>query len=488
MKFEKKLIILSGTNDCKGTISIERNAFGVKCALNTYNIPDLKSGQYVLAIKSKAETQLKELGNVGKVSVRFDLKNDTDINVLHCVLFSSSSSADVPLIYGTNDSKKVWMSNMMDGIRSKEVDAKKENAIQSMSENTSQGAAQIKFSGRPKELEKYFLDIFPNLDSNYQDNAIAEINYYPSNLYSTPVIEASKIIDSAIEASENMKTENSKVLMRESISSGGSTPTDYQKSYINSLLSGVKSIESQSEIKKEIPLDNNFIKRYAMGNTQTSTFAVNQSENCRQQNYSAPDKRNTIQGNSIRDRQVVNNSNSIRNMSQNTKNTSYNEVAMTVDSSTNVINGNIVSSIVMPHSVGATPIPPASKYNMTQLANQPEISKPKPLSFYEQVKDQVEKLFKMYPEQSQLTNLMPNTKWVKVDFDSNGKYYVVGIIGSKPDYLCYGVPGKYSSTPPESLDGYCQWFPLDIQNAVGDGFWLMYQDALSGESVKEPSL
>jgi hypothetical protein len=107
-----------------------------------------------------------------------------------------------------------------------------------------------------------------------------------------------------------------------------------------------------------------------------------------------------------------------------------------------------------------------------------------PTSFWEQVQEQLDDLFANYPEEKTLSKLMPDTKWVKVDYDNNGRYYVVGVIGKdKPQFVVYGVPSRYSLQPPKELDGYCQWIPID-DNPRGTGYWLMYQDAITGESVK----
>ncbi|MDR2201544.1 MAG: hypothetical protein LBP26_02070, partial [Clostridiales bacterium] len=105
--------------------------------------------------------------------------------------------------------------------------------------------------------------------------------------------------------------------------------------------------------------------------------------------------------------------------------------------------------------------------------------------FYERVKPQLDELFSQNPEFDALLKAMPQTKWVKVDYDGEGKYYVVGVIGDRPDYLCYGVPASFTPEPPAELDGYCQWLPLDAQSPQGKGFWLMFQDAVTGESVRK---
>ncbi len=117
-------------------------------------------------------------------------------------------------------------------------------------------------------------------------------------------------------------------------------------------------------------------------------------------------------------------------------------------------------------------------YSPTRVV--PELA---PVSFYESVKDQIDRLFEKNERFEKLERLLPDSKWLKVSYDGSGKYYLVGTIGTPVRYLCYGVPGDYSPTPPSDLVGYCQWLAEDTDNPAGKGFWLMYQDGVTGKSV-----
>ncbi len=106
-------------------------------------------------------------------------------------------------------------------------------------------------------------------------------------------------------------------------------------------------------------------------------------------------------------------------------------------------------------------------------------------TFFEAISEQVEDLFNSYPSEPNLEALIPNSKWVKIDYENNGNHYVLGLIYEDITlkYICYGVPGQYSATPPAELDGYSQWLPLNANEPENNGYWVVYQDALSGESV-----
>ncbi len=105
--------------------------------------------------------------------------------------------------------------------------------------------------------------------------------------------------------------------------------------------------------------------------------------------------------------------------------------------------------------------------------------------FYEMIADQLEEIFDKYPKESNLEKLIDNSRWAKVIFENDANYYVVGIIYSDDDikYICYGVPGSYSNEPPPELLGYSQWFPVDMKDPYSKGYWVMYQDADTGENV-----
>lgn len=103
--------------------------------------------------------------------------------------------------------------------------------------------------------------------------------------------------------------------------------------------------------------------------------------------------------------------------------------------------------------------------------------------FFNLISEQIDDLFDNYPRVDELEELIPNSKWVKINFENNGNEYVLGLIYDNFDlkYICYGVPGKFGSVPPKHL-GECQWLPLDPKNPI-DGYWVIYQDANTGDKV-----
>ncbi len=107
-------------------------------------------------------------------------------------------------------------------------------------------------------------------------------------------------------------------------------------------------------------------------------------------------------------------------------------------------------------------------------------------TFYDSISEDVDKLFSSHSEEEFLSQIIPFSKWVKIENEENDDYYVLGLIYENDEvkYICYGVPGIYSENPPKELKGCAEWLPLDSTKENEYGYWITYQDAKSGENVK----
>ncbi len=107
--------------------------------------------------------------------------------------------------------------------------------------------------------------------------------------------------------------------------------------------------------------------------------------------------------------------------------------------------------------------------------------------YYDSAKKELDLLFSKFPPDDTLKKVFPYSKWVKIYY-AEEKFYTVGVIYSDGEikYVCYGVPGEYSPTPPKELEGFCSFIPLSVFELMGDGFWMMFQDAITGECVLKP--
>ena len=103
-------------------------------------------------------------------------------------------------------------------------------------------------------------------------------------------------------------------------------------------------------------------------------------------------------------------------------------------------------------------------------------------NFYARMKDEIEKVLSSYPKEDALENMVENSRWVKIDY-GDGKFYVFGVIfgGGQAQYICYGVPSENPESPPPNLEN-SSFIPAYPEGNAG--YWVMYQDANTGASIK----
>lgn len=102
---------------------------------------------------------------------------------------------------------------------------------------------------------------------------------------------------------------------------------------------------------------------------------------------------------------------------------------------------------------------------------------------------ELDEIFNKFPPYTLLDGAFKQSKFVKITYYGE-KYYVVGIVTCKNDeqFVCYGIPSVYSSAPPEELKNRCQFVPLSRFNPFGEGFFMMFQSAVTGECVLNPEI
>ena len=103
-------------------------------------------------------------------------------------------------------------------------------------------------------------------------------------------------------------------------------------------------------------------------------------------------------------------------------------------------------------------------------------------NFYLSVKPQIDEIFVCYPEEEALNAVVPNSKWAHINTPDG--YYVVGLIldGDVVSYICYGVPSVDRNLPPKEIADFAVWLPNGKNQC--EGYWIIYQDALTGKCLK----
>ncbi len=105
------------------------------------------------------------------------------------------------------------------------------------------------------------------------------------------------------------------------------------------------------------------------------------------------------------------------------------------------------------------------------------------LDFLNDIIYQLDEMFNIYPADDILNSIIPNSRFVKVDIESP---YVLGVIYEDKmlKYIAYGVPAKYNSLPPDDLSQHYQWLPLNPRDVMSDGYFMIFQDAITGTLVE----
>jgi len=90
---------------------------------------------------------------------------------------------------------------------------------------------------------------------------------------------------------------------------------------------------------------------------------------------------------------------------------------------------------------------------------------------------QLDSLFEQYEADEELNNLMQNGKFVKIN--ENGEQYSIGAIYEKLElrYICYAIKREYNINPPEELGKHYQWLPIDNEDPLSEGYYVVFQDA-----------
>lgn len=98
------------------------------------------------------------------------------------------------------------------------------------------------------------------------------------------------------------------------------------------------------------------------------------------------------------------------------------------------------------------------------------------LTYYYEVKEKLDAAFAKYPRDGSLLKAFPHSEWVKTETAYLGIVSVNGV----PRWLCVAAEGK---SPPEAMKEKAVFVPRDAFTEE-EGFWIVFQDADTGEYVK----
>lgn len=111
----------------------------------------------------------------------------------------------------------------------------------------------------------------------------------------------------------------------------------------------------------------------------------------------------------------------------------------------------------------------------SDLAN--ALSEEQQTSILSSLISQFQYVFENYQADEILNALIPNGRFVQIDENQN-KYSIGAIYEEeKMKYICYAVQRDYNSPAPEELGENYQWLPLDKEDPLSEGYYIVFQDA-----------
>ena len=356
-----------------------------------------------------------------------DSKSDQTVNFeLGEISFDEIHAAvvsDKVVMYGSNCANKLPFDFIMRRVNSHEKKSKDQS--------------YITFSGREKNTDDYFKKIAPPL---YNDFAIAEKNYYPAYVTVLGQEAASTIEvpeDRIIEKSAKT-TEETKPLIK---TAKKETKADIRQKEEGSIM----------EVKSDKNMMPHELERKYLSLIQTAATLVNNSHDVKNDTIKPASQNET----SIKETPIVEQDNK----------------ANAVSERRNLTVGEKPEVIAMARRI--------TLRDYRVEGAQKTVGRR--ATYFERSSAQLEKLMSTNERFAPVERLIPGSKFVKVNYDQK-RYYIVGVIGR--DYICYGVPAVYSEVPPEPLNGYARWLPFNADKPHAEGFWMMYQDGISGETLK----
>lgn len=93
----------------------------------------------------------------------------------------------------------------------------------------------------------------------------------------------------------------------------------------------------------------------------------------------------------------------------------------------------------------------------------------------EQIVPQFKYIFENFPKNDELCAKISNSKFVSM---GEGEYSLGAIYeNDNIKYICYAVKCAYNSPVPDELGEHYQWLPLDADDPLSDGYYIVFQDA-----------
>ena len=428
MKFVKKLFVMTGTGGAKGAVTAEHNAFGTLAAVSASGLDYSRGHRYFIFISDSVFVFPMSAGG------KYNLGNAA-LSPAHVAVVTLIRGDIRVELYGTDCEKRMWESNLCDMVRGKIHGFETSQTVDNIAYENAKG----------KESEKT-LSLFP-LAESYDDTAIAKVNYY-SNIYSAKSgisKEQSRLEElggSLLSARLEIEEEDPLALSVKDI-----VKNTAEKSPVAHETEQGKAYENEDNANNKNMLDETAATAASTDIGRYARFLYGYRDDilARTAAVSEEERKNEPTETEQRAKENI-------------------PKAQSIDDENSFLRA-----------------PKSDSVKSEQALKEAAVSK---LNFYERNKQKMDRLFEDGARDLELESLLPSSRFVRIDVENSDKYYCVGLVGA-PDYICYAVPATYTSEPPEELDGYCQWLPIKADRPEGEGYWVIYQDAVTGDSLEK---
>lgn len=445
MRYEKKLIILSGYG--KGVVMAERSGLGVKFALRTFGLP--RRTDYKAGIVTPTTVAVRDLPSSADPAAVFFLE-DMPLDKVHFAVFD-----DELCLYGAT-CPKMWESNLMDLLRKDAAPPKpQERVLPELPPIVEPPASLPLPDGTGIPQSRLAL---------YGDEAIANDNFYSTvdlapamarldrfldepRILSADIAPEIKPHSDAVAPSdytlETTATADESATEKNDYGAKGEDMADYETTG-DGIIDAADAVVPAPEQAERISDGAIHVEGLtAQTEAESDTGDV--------------DKESEAAAVALRERrEMTGRSDRPAPVSE-----SPSELAA------KWLRGRSTSAVVSPKEIKVRKVRSAEHVRPLREA-----------AFIERNSDDVDKLFSLAPKDEELTALLPDIEWVKVEFD--GQSVSVGRSGNS--FLCYAVAGVYEKVAP--IDD-AQWLPQIKTAPTGKGYWLVFQDLVGGGIIKQ---
>ncbi len=493
MRYEKKMLILSG--DGKGVVLVEKSGLGVRFALRTFGLPkrpDLKAG-----VVTKTDVFVRDLPYIDNPSAVFYL-DGVDIDGLHFAVFDSELR-----LYGTT-CERMWESNLMGLL--------KKRAAPVALERGPYRAELPPLVKKPAVLPLPDGTGIPqSRDAIYGDDALAESDFYtPFDLSSRMkavdgFLDTPRILDGLSPTVETRKN-------RSRTDNPSMPPSAYSVSNAENIT--VDKTATAAADKTEV-----------IGTTDTAEVGTTETENAAAvaENPDTadvaenPDTADVAENPDTADTEVVADGETAQAetdgedvVADETTDADATTAADTAENSdtadtdpidimecimqsderaqeedeTALYEAAATADMYMPWQYEAQYLckmshraPIEFKSEIEPVKASDKVKHLRETDFFERCKSDIDRLFASAERDGELSALLPDIEWVKVEFDGH-----VVSVGRTKVFLCYAVAGVYEKVSP--LGDETQWLPRLKNAPTGRGYWLIFQDIMTGDIIR----